>query len=161
MPPAAEYFVGTVNDELVCHVAIAPFFTANAYRATRLVVMPEWQGAGVGTKFLEWVCEYHKQGLGRCGRKLPTMFHTSHPQLIGYLKNSPKWVLKSQQLYGGNKVKSMHPIKIANAKKLLKGTEVSEIRESFGSKSNTAGYGGHFRAVQGFKYIGERPWKLA
>ena len=55
MPPAAEYFVGTVNGELVCHLAVCPMFTAKAYRATRLVVMPEWQGAWVGIKFLEWV----------------------------------------------------------------------------------------------------------
>jgi tRNA(Met) C34 N-acetyltransferase TmcA len=137
MPPAAEYFIGTVDDELVCHLAVAPFFTANAYRATRLVVMPEWQGAGCGTKFLESVCEYHKQGNGRCGKKLPTLFHTSHPQLIGYLKNSKNWILKSQQLFGGNKAKSQRSLKKAG----------SDIGAG-------TGYGGHFRAVQGFKYIG-------
>lgn len=143
MPPAAEYFVGTVDDELVAHLAVAPFFTANAYRATRLVVMPEWQGAGVGTRFLEWVCEYHAQGYGRCNRKLPTLFHTSHPQLIAYLKKSDKWVLKSQQLYGGNKAKSRKSIRKAHRDK----------PEAVGTGS---GYGGHFRAVQGFKYIGKR-----
>lgn len=142
MPPAAEYFVGTVNEELVCHLAVCPFFTANAYRATRLVVMPEWQGAGVGTKFLEWVCEYHKNGLGRCGRKLPTLFHTSHPQLIGYLSASKKWVLKSQQVYGGNKAKSAKYIQRANSNR--------------GKENTGTGYGGHFRAVQGFKYIGDK-----
>lgn len=144
MPPAAEYFIGTVEGELVCHLAVAPFFTAGAYRATRLVVMPEWQGAGVGTKFLEWVCEYHKLGLGRCGRRLPTFFHTSHPQLIAYLKRSKRWVLKSQVLYGGNKVKSGKSIARANAGKGTIGDGL------------LGGYGGHFRAVQGFKYIGEK-----
>lgn len=144
MPPAAQYFVGTVGGELVCHLAVAPFFTADAYRATRLVVMPEWQGAGVGTKFLEWVCEYHAAGNGRCGHKLPTLFHTSHPQLIGYLSRSKKWVLKSQQMYGGQKKQSAESIRKSRA----------------GKKSNIArmgyiGYGGHFRSVQGFKYIGE------
>jgi len=144
MPPAAEYFVGTVNGELVCHLAVCPFFTANAYRATRLVVMPEWQGAGVGTKFLEYVAEYHKNGLGRCAKKLPCMFHTSHPQLIGYLNASKKWVLKSQNMYGGNKVKSGKSIAKANIGKKTIGA------------SKTTGYGGHFRAVQGFKYIGTK-----
>lgn len=142
MPPAAEYFIGTVNGELVSHLAVCPFFTANAYRATRLVTMPEWQGAGVGTRFLEWVMEYHKDGNGRCGHKLPTLFHTSHPQLIGYLNRSPKWVLKSQQMYGGNKKKSGASIAKANYGK-----------DTIGQKA-TSGYGGHFRAVQGFKYIG-------
>lgn len=102
--------------------------------------MPEWQGAGVGTKFLEWVCEYHKQGNGRCGKKLPTLFHTSHPQLVGYLKASKKWVLKSQQMFGGNKAKSKASISRAQTNS-----------DSIGSSAS--GYGGHFRAVQGFKYV--------
>jgi GNAT superfamily N-acetyltransferase len=143
MPPAAEYFIGTVNGELVAHLAVAPFFTANAYRATRLVVMPEWQGAGVGTKFLEWVCEYHALGNGRCGKKYPTLFHTSHPQLIGYLNASKKWVLKSQQMFGTNKIKSGSSISRAQ-----KGREFQV--------GGSGGYGGHFRAVQGFKYRGDR-----
>lgn len=132
MPIAAEYFIGTVDGELVCHLAVCPRFEISCFRATRLVVMPEWQGAGVGTKFLECVCEYHKQGFGRLGKKLPTLFHTSHPQLIGYLNASKKWVLKSQQMFGGSKKKS---------------------KKSIGAGS---GYGGHFRAVQGFKYIGSK-----
>lgn len=134
-----------MDGELVCHLAVAPFFTANAYRATRLVVMPEWQGAGVGTKFLEWVCKYHKGGNGRCGKRLPTIFHTSHPQLVGYLNNSKKWVLKSQQMYGGNKVKSAASIKRANTAKA-----------NIAGGGSGIGYGGHFRAVQGFKYIGNK-----
>ena len=143
MPPAAEYFIGTVNGELVAHLAVCPFFTANAYRATRLVVMPEWQGAGVGTKFLEWICQYHKEGNGRCGKKLPTLFHTSHPQLINYLKGSGKWVLKSQQLFGGDKKKSSKSIAKAN---LATGKRMG----------SATGFGGHFRAVQGYKYLGEK-----
>lgn len=137
MPIAAEYFIGTVNNELVCHIAVCPSFHTGYYRATRLVVMPEWQGAGVGTKFLEWICEYHKRGEGRLNRKLPTMFHTSHPQLIGYLKRSKKWVLKSQQMYG-------------NKSRFSKGGKTTIAKD--GKKF----MGGHFRAVQGFKYIGDR-----
>lgn len=141
MPPAAEYFIGTIDGELVSHVAVCPMFNAHAYRATRLVVMPEWQGAGVGTKFLEFITEYHKKGNGRCRHKLPTLFHTSHPQLIRYLERSKKWVLKSQQMFGGNKRKSIPVFKKNNLKK-------------GGKVSSDSGYGGHFRAVQGFKYIG-------
>lgn len=145
MPPAAEYFIGTVNGELVAHLAVCPMFTAKAYRATRLVVMPEWQGAGVGTKFLEWVCEYHKEGNGRCAKKYPTLFHTSHPQLVGFLKYSKKWVLKSQSMFGANKSKSGASIAKANIGK-----------KTIGSNAKSSGFGGHFRAVQGFKYIGKK-----
>ena len=132
MPPAAEYFVGFVDGTPVAHVAVCPRFNLGYYRATRLVVMPEWQGAGVGTRFLEWVCEYHKTGNGRRGKKFPTLFHTSHPQLIGYLKYSKKWALKSRQLGGSEKSKPS--------------------AKCFGRTVNA---GGHFRAVQGFKYIGD------
>lgn len=142
MPPAAEYFVGTVEGELVCHLAVCPFFHSGAYRSTRLVTMPEWQGAGVGFRFLEWVCEFHLQGGGRRNRKLPTLFHTSHPQLCSALRRSKKWIQTSAILYGDNKRRNMNNIRKA-AKK---------YNYDFVPK---AGYGGHFRAVQGFKYLGE------
>lgn len=139
-PVAAEYFVGFINGEPVCHVAVSPLFTAGAYRATRLVVMPEWQGIGVGTKFLAAVCEYHRQGHGRCGKMLPVFFHTSHPQLCGALRHSRKWVQTAASLYGANKTKSISSMIKSAARKGQPGRP-------------TSGYGGHFRAVQAFKYI--------
>lgn len=143
MPPCAEYFIGVVDGELACHVAVAPFFTSNGYRATRLVTMPEWQGAGVGMKFLEWIAQYHLEGNGRCNKKFPTYFHTSHPQLCMALRKSKKWVQTSANLYGGNKTRS--------SKSIMK----SRKRHNGGEANACAsGYGGHFRAVQGFKYIG-------
>lgn len=141
-PVAAEYFVGIIGNEPVCHLAVTPLFTAKAYRATRLVVMPEWQGAGVGTQFLDAIAEYHLQGNGRCGYKYHTFFHTSHPQLCNALRRSKKWLQTGASLYGANKKKS-----------------VATIQKSHDKRGNTkrissCGYGGHFRAVQAFKYIG-------
>lgn len=140
-PVAAEYFVGVINGEPVCHLAVTPLFTAGAYRATRLVVMPEWQGIGVGTRFLNAICEYHLQGRGRSGKQLPTFFHTSHPQLCRALRHSKRWVQTSARLYGGNKARSQNSMKRSAARMGKVGAA-------------TTGYGGHFRAVQGFKYIG-------
>lgn len=110
MPVAAEYFVGFINGEPVCHLAVAPLFTASAYRATRLVVMPEWQGIGVGTKFLAAVCEYHLQGYGRGGKKYPVFFHTSHPQLCAALRHSKRWEQTGGSLYGANKLRSANSL---------------------------------------------------
>lgn len=138
-PPAAEYFVGSVNGELVCHLAVMPLFTANAYRASRLVVMPEWQGAGVGTDFLNYLMQYHLDGKGRKQRKLFTFFHTSHPQLASYLRNSNKWIQTGAQLYGANKIRSIKSLAKTGKKGGITG----------------CGYGGHFRAVQAFKYLGK------
>lgn len=141
LPVAAEYFVGVIGDEPVCHVAVTPLFTAKAYRATRLVVMPEWQGIGVGTKFLAAVCDYHLQGKGRCGHKYSTFFHTSHPQLCGALRHSKRWLQTAASLYGSNKKRS--------AATMQRSHERAGVSDRAG-----CGYGGHFRAVQAFKYIG-------
>lgn len=122
-------------------------FTAKAYRATRLVVMPEWQGAGVGTTFLNSVMQYHLEGKGRCHREYHTFFHTSHPQLCGYLRNSKKWVQTSAKLHGGNKVRSHKSMSATS-----KGFPITS--DSKKKKVMSGGYGGHFRAIQGFKYLG-------
>ena len=143
-PPAAEYFIGMVDGTPVAHLAVCPFFTAKGYRATRLVVMPEWQGIGAGTKFLDAVCRYHLEGNGRCGKTFPTFFHTSHPQLCGALRRSKKWKQVSANLYGGNKTRSI----VSVGKSQMKKGET-------GDKIECCGYGGHFRAVQGFKYMGD------
>ena len=148
-PVAAEYFVGVVGNEPVCHLAVCPLFTAKAYRATRLVVMPEWQGAGIGTRFLDAIGQYHLDGHGRCGYKFPMFFHTSHPQLCVSLRRSKKWQQTGAMLYGANKVR--------NAKSILKSRIATG--KTFHDRNRTTkgcctGYGGHFRAVQSFKYLG-------
>lgn len=140
-PPAAQHFIGVVDGELACHVCVCPFFNSGGYRGTRLVTMPEWQGAGVGSKFLNYIAQYCLDGGARCHKKLPMYFHTSHPQLCGYLRHSKKWVQVSAMLYGTNKKKSALTIKATTKNDALK-------------HGNGIGYGGHFRAVQGFKYVG-------
>lgn len=143
MPVAGEYFIGTVDGELACHLCVTPRFEIKGYRGTRLVTMPEWQGAGVGSRFLNFIAQYHLEGNGRNGHKYPLYFHTSHPQLCGYLRHSKRWSQCSAVLYGGNKTKSAKSI-AKSQKKNNSGTVIG------------LGYGGHFRAVQGFKYIGEK-----
>lgn len=143
MPVAGEYFIGTVGGELACHLCVTPRFEIKGYRGTRLVTMPEWQGAGVGSRFLNFIAQYHLEGNGRNGHKYPLYFHTSHPQLCGYLRHSKRWSQCSAVLYGGNKTKSAKSI-AKSQKKNNSGTVIG------------LGYGGHFRAVQGFKYIGEK-----
>lgn len=144
-PIAAEYFVGTVDGELACHMAVSPWFHIGGYRATRLVTMPEWQGAGVGSRFLDAVAQYHMDGNGRRNRQLPTYFHTSHPQLCAALRRSPKWIQVSAKLYGDNKGD--------NARSLQRSAKRNG--SALQGKIASSGFGGHFRAIQGFKYVGE------
>lgn len=141
---AAEYFVGLVDGEPVSHLAVSPWFQTKAYRASRMVVMPEWQGAGVGTRFLDTVCQLHLEGHGRKGMEYPTYFHTSHPGLASALRRSKRWIQVSAKTHGVNKKKSGESIRRTSRPK------------AGGGIGSGIGYGGHFRAVQGFKYVGAR-----
>lgn len=135
----ATCYVGAVEGEPVCHVAVGTKNVGRTVeaRACRLVVMPEWQGAGVGLRFLNAVCQLQLEGQGRLpGRRVTTIFHTSHPGLCAALRRDRKWRQVSAVLHGGNKRKS-----------------AATIARAGGA---TAGYGGHFRAVQGFRYLGHR-----
>jgi hypothetical protein len=74
---------------------------------------------------------------------MPTQFHTSHPGLCAALRRDRKWAQISAVLYGVNKRKSAKTMRVS---------------ASLGRTDNEggSGYGGHFRAVQGFRYLGER-----
>jgi len=139
-PVAAQYFIAFVGEEPVAHLAVCPMFQGGHYRATRLVVMPEWQGIGVGTAFLNEVCRLHLDGQGRNGHKFTTLFHTSHPQLCFALRRSKLWEQVSGAIKFDNKAKSIKTLAAA--------------AEAKGEKKKTGGFGGHFRAIQGFKYVG-------
>ncbi|ATA93283.1 hypothetical protein CGC54_02485 [Capnocytophaga canimorsus] len=59
----------------------------------------------------------------------------------GYLRNSKLWKQTSAKLHGDNKLRSMKSMQ-------------RTCKPIGGGKKMKAGYGGHFRAVQGFKYLG-------
>jgi GNAT superfamily N-acetyltransferase len=140
---AATNYVGTVDGEPVAHVAFGTQAGLREARACRLVIMPEWQGAGIGVRFLNTVCEMWLRGDNRYRKPMPTQFHTSHPGLCAGLRRDPKWAQISAVLYGVNKRRSAASI-------------TKSVRRAQGGSVNSAGYGGHFRAVQGFRYLGVR-----
>lgn len=138
---AATNYVATVNGELVAHVGVSTRAGMKEARACRLVVMPQWQGAGVGLRFLDAVCELWRTGQNRYNKPMLTLFHTSHPGLVTALRRSSSWTQVSAKLVGDNKARSMASIAKSAAK--------------LGFENPKAGYGGHFRAVQGFRYLGK------
>lgn len=143
---AAMNYVGFVDGQPVAHVAVSTRPGFVEARACRLVVLPEWQGAGVGLKFLNAICQMWREGKNRYGLKLPTIFHTSHPGLCAALRRSPLWTQISAKLHGENKTRCRQAI--------------AASRERNGTLHKlgwSPGYGGHFRAVQGFRYIGAAP----
>ncbi len=137
---AAQCYVGFVGEAPVAHVAVSTRPGLVEARACRLVVMPEWQGAGVGVRFLNAVCERWRRGQNRYGIRVPTLFHTSHPGLAAALRRDLHWLQTSAMLCGQNKLKSASSIQRSSRAK--------------GAAFAKTGYGGHFRAVQGFRYYG-------
>lgn len=130
---ASDCYVGFVDGEPVAHVGFSTRPGMIEARAARFVVMPDWQGIGIGLGFLNAVCAEWRRGNNRYGKPMPTLIGTSHPGLTRALRNHPLWVQVSASLYGANKNRS--------AASLQK------------RKPDAAGYGGHFRAVQSFRYI--------
>lgn len=139
---ASFCYVGTVAGEPVAHVAFATRPGLVEARACRLVIMPEWQGAGVGLRFLDAVCEEWRQGRNPYGVRVPTLFHTSHPGLAAALRRSRSWTQVSGRLCGENKLRCAQSL----LKSAAKGRNLAT--------GPASGYGGHFRAVQGFRYLG-------
>lgn len=147
----AKCYVAFVDGEPVAHLAVGTknvpvkvdgkLIQAVEARGSRLVVLPEWQGAGVGMKFLNHVAQLQLDGEGVLpGRRMTMQFQTSHPQLCQALRRDPRWRQVAGSLYGGNKKRSAQSLKKSGA-----------IGSSSGAGTS---YGGHLRAVQGFRYYG-------
>jgi GNAT superfamily N-acetyltransferase len=138
---AANYYVGFVDGAPVAHVCVSTRPGMKEARACRLVIMPEWQGAGLGLRFLNEVAALWRRGVNRYGRPMPMLFHTSHPGLCAALRRDPLWVQISANLVGASRVRSAESLRR------------SAVRNGWEGNLATGGYGGHFRAVQGFRYV--------
>jgi len=139
---APAYYVGSVDGAPIAHICFSTRPGMKEARACRLVIMPEWQGAGLGLRFLNEVCALWRGGVNRHNKPMPTLFHTSHPGLAASLRRSPQWCQVSCNLFGGNKRRSAASI------------ERAAIRDGWASPTGgTSGFGGHMRAVQGFRYV--------
>jgi ABC-type ATPase involved in cell division len=143
LPVAATYYIAEHNGAPVAHLAVCTLAGMKQARFTRLVTMPEYQGAGVGMKFLEYVADRWLKGLNRYGKPMPGIIHTSHPGLLAALNRSKKWALVSQQVGGGHRGKSIARIHKAQF-----------VKKKTSAATGSCGYGGHLRAVAGFRYTG-------
>ena len=90
--PGGQAYGGFVDGECiafawVCGLAHPAKSVAKIRRARRLVVLPDWQGLGIGTRMEEAIAErYHEQGYRF--RSLAV-----HPGLVRHYIRSPRWAL--------------------------------------------------------------------
>jgi GNAT superfamily N-acetyltransferase len=88
---AANVFIATVNDEIAGFISILPFphpKLKNYKKVHRLVILPDYQGAGIGLKLLNELGKIYKQQGARYS------IVTSAPSLINALKKNNQWYCK-------------------------------------------------------------------
>ena len=85
---AASVYVAIVNDQVAGFLSVLHFphpKVKNLKKVHRLVILPDYQGAGFGIKFLNEVAKEYKN------KHLRFNIVTSAPSLIGALKKSKEW----------------------------------------------------------------------
>jgi ABC-type lipoprotein export system ATPase subunit/GNAT superfamily N-acetyltransferase len=86
---AANVFIATVNNEVAGFLSVLHFphpKTKNMKKVHRLVVLPDYQGAGIGIRFLNEIGNVYKKQKDRFN------IVTSSPSLINALKKSKEWI---------------------------------------------------------------------
>ena len=83
----ATVYVAYINDNIAGFISVAAFpgLVHNRWKVHRLVVLPDYQGIGLGVKMLNDVAEIYKQ----IGKQMRII--TSAPSLIYSLKNNKNW----------------------------------------------------------------------
>lgn len=96
---AAHVYLATINDEIAGFLSVLHLphpKIKNIKKVHRLVILPDYQGAGFGIKFLEEIGNIYKK------EKYRYSIVTSAPSLIYALKKSNKWMCKNfGRLKGG------------------------------------------------------------
>lgn len=85
---AAEQYVGIINGHMVCHTGVIQFPMRKGWkRVHRLVVLPDYQGIGVGTRFIKEIAKiYHN-------KDMEFNLTTTTPSLIHALLKDDDWRL--------------------------------------------------------------------
>lgn len=96
---AAHVYLATINDEIAGFLSVLhlPNKDPRIKKVHRLVILPDYQGAGFGIKFLEEIGKIYKK------EKWRFTITTSSPSLIFTLKKNILWRCNSIGRGGGNK----------------------------------------------------------
>jgi len=88
---ATKSYIAIINNEKIGFISIIKFVhpkVKNMYRVHRLVILPDYQGIGIGNKLLNFIAEkYYNE-------KFRFSIVTSTPALIFSLNKNNKWKCK-------------------------------------------------------------------
>jgi GNAT superfamily N-acetyltransferase len=84
LPSTARCYTAVYQDRLIAFIAVVHIhMRARYYRVSRLVVLPDYQGIGVGKRLLNFIAELYTSQT-----KTPFCILTSNPQIIrGSMEN--------------------------------------------------------------------------
>lgn len=85
---AAQCYLATIGDAMFGFTAVLPFPNGNlrnAYREHRTVVLPDFQGMGLGVRLSDFVADYYVTNRRRYFSR------TAHPRMGSYRDHSPLW----------------------------------------------------------------------
>ena len=90
LTPGSTCYGGFVDGECVAFAAVAGFPHRSPKarlirRVRRLVVLPDWQGLGIGTRMEEFLAEHY------CAQGYRFRSLVVHPGLVRYYLRSPRW----------------------------------------------------------------------
>ncbi|NMC21146.1 MAG: GNAT family N-acetyltransferase [Thermogutta sp.] len=95
LPVAARCYLAVWEGEAAGFCATAPMpGRAGVRRISRLVVLPEYQGMGIGGAFLDAVADWTARG----GRRVTIT--AAHPAVISHCRRSPKWATTAVRKLG-------------------------------------------------------------
>lgn len=136
---ASKNFIILYNNKPVCFIAILPMPSGtiqNAYRISRIVVLPDFQGLGIGIKLLNYFGSMYKKD------NKSLYIKTSNPSLFnGMSRNVHNWKLSNEN----NDIKQ---IKRTN-QSLIEKEKRGEIKFNTGIKLRKESI------TKSYKYIGE------
>jgi GNAT superfamily N-acetyltransferase len=109
---SAQCYLATINETPAVFCAILPLphpKLKNAFRVSRIVTLPDFQGVGIGSKVLKELASAYK------ARNKTLYITTSHPTMIKSLNNSVDWKMNRKpsrvqpQGTSGKAMKHMKP----------------------------------------------------
>ena len=86
---ACTQYVGVYNGQIVCHTGVIQFPMRKGWkRVHRFVVLPDYQGVGIGTHFIKEIAKIYTN------KGMEFNLTTTTPALIYALAKDKDWILK-------------------------------------------------------------------